>query len=102
MGITLATLALGFLGEQAFADLAWNAVPIEATPTNLVPLWTRMGGSLDAANPFGSVQLAFDRLPTDPSLAPTRVAGVITPKTHTMEDAVAIMTGAKQLTRTGE
>jgi fructose transport system ATP-binding protein len=26
-----------------------------------------------------------------------RVAGVITPKTHTMEDAVAIMTGARQL-----
>jgi len=28
-------------------------------------------------------------------------AGVITPKTHTMEDAVAIMTGARKATRTG-
>ncbi|HEU5334021.1 MAG TPA: hypothetical protein VFU73_14680 [Actinocrinis sp.] len=28
-------------------------------------------------------------------------AGVITPKTHTMEEAVAIMTGARKVTQTG-
>ena len=59
------------------SDGPWSSVG-SSQADELMPLWQRLGGALDAANTSTAIRLSFDRLAGDLSVAPYRVtAGAV-------------------------